>query len=93
MKCGRCCCFQRASPISHWGKCELDNMPRRDNWVCDIPPEERGHCKMKATHVEGTVKCPKCRGIGAEVQHDGSKHVCRLCGGAGTMLENDVVVK
>ena len=46
-----------------------------------------------AQHVEGIVTCPKCRGIGAEIQHDGSKCVCSLCGGAGQLLENDTVAK
>lgn len=48
---------------------------------------------VKVKHVEGVVVCPKCRGIGAEIQYDGSKHYCRLCGGSGQLLENDNVSK
>lgn len=46
---------------------------------------------MKVKQVEGVIVCSKCRGLGYEVQHDGSKHYCRLCFGSGVLIESDLL--
>jgi len=89
--CGGCYKFSRDSLIFHWGLCSVNKTKRRDNWTCDVQRTGESVMTIKVKHVEGVVVCPKCRGIGAEIQHDGSKHWCRMCGGGGQLLENDNV--